>query len=94
MTCPWWRNIANRVAVMYQGRLVEEGTSLEVLGNPQHDYTQSLVEAALQLQRSEGLPYAATPVEPILKLRDVTQHYTLEANPLARLLGGRAEQGD
>ena len=78
----------DRVAVMYQGRLVEEGTSQDVLGNPQHDYTQSLVEAALQLQQAEGLLYEARPVEPILKLRNVTQHYTLEANPLARWLGG------
>ena len=78
----------DRVAVMYQGRLVEEGPSTAVLGNPQNDYTKSLVEAALQLQQAEGLPYEATPVDPILRLRDVTQYYTLEANPLARLLGG------
>ncbi len=78
----------DRVAVMYQGHLVEAGSSKEVLGNPQNDYTQSLVAAALALQQAEGLPYKATPVEPILRLQDVTQHYTLEASPLARLLGG------
>ncbi len=78
----------DRVAVMYQGRLVEAGTSADVLGDPQNNYTQSLVNAALQLQQAEGLLYEARPSEPILRLRDVTQHYTLEANPLARLLGG------
>jgi peptide/nickel transport system ATP-binding protein len=78
----------DRVAVMYQGRLVEAGTSRAVLGNPQNDYTQSLVAAALQLQQAEGLPYAVDPVDPILRLREVTQYYTLEANPLAQLLGG------
>jgi peptide/nickel transport system ATP-binding protein len=82
----------DRVAVMYQGRLVEEGPSQRVLGHPQHDYTQSLVAAALQLQQAEGLLYEDRPGEPILRLRQVTQHYTLEANPLARLLGGEQNQ--
>jgi peptide/nickel transport system ATP-binding protein len=42
------------------------------------------------MQQAEGLAYTATPTEPLLRLRDVAQHYTLEANPLARLWGGPA----
>ncbi|GAA5168219.1 ABC transporter ATP-binding protein [Amycolatopsis dongchuanensis] len=38
-------NIADRVAVMYRGRLVEVGTVEEVLLAPQHDYTRSLLAA-------------------------------------------------
>jgi len=37
--------IADRVAVMEQGRLVEEGAASEVLHNPQHPYTQKLLAA-------------------------------------------------
>ncbi|MVA75707.1 dipeptide ABC transporter ATP-binding protein [Auraticoccus sp. F435] len=37
--------ICDRVAVMYFGRLVEEGTATEVFGNPQHDYTRALLSA-------------------------------------------------
>jgi peptide/nickel transport system ATP-binding protein len=36
-------HISDRIAVMYLGRLVEMGTSEEVLARPNHPYTQALV---------------------------------------------------
>ncbi|HSM83813.1 MAG TPA: ABC transporter ATP-binding protein [Nodosilinea sp.] len=78
----------DRVAVMYEGRVVEEGAAATVLQTPQDAYTRSLVESALQLQQAEGLLYSGTATEPILSLRQVSQHYSLEANPIGRLLGG------
>ena len=36
-------NIADRVAVMYKGEIVEHGTVEEVLLNPQHEYTKKLL---------------------------------------------------
>ncbi|NUY57031.1 MULTISPECIES: ABC transporter ATP-binding protein [Salinivibrio] len=38
-------NVTDRVAVMYRGDLVELGTTQQVLGDPQHPYTQSLISA-------------------------------------------------
>jgi peptide/nickel transport system ATP-binding protein len=38
-------NIADRVAVMYQGRLVEQGSSAQVLLEPRHEYTKKLLAA-------------------------------------------------
>ncbi|HMS78162.1 MAG TPA: ABC transporter ATP-binding protein [Burkholderiaceae bacterium] len=38
--------MADRVAVMYAGRIVEEGTVAEVLGEPLHPYTQGLIACA------------------------------------------------
>ncbi len=35
--------IADRVLVMYKGKIVEQGTVLEIFGNPQHPYTKSLL---------------------------------------------------
>jgi oligopeptide transport system ATP-binding protein len=37
--------IADRVAVMYLGRIVELGPTAAVFGNPQHPYTRALLEA-------------------------------------------------
>jgi peptide/nickel transport system ATP-binding protein len=39
------RRIAHRVAVMYRGRMIEEGPVDDVLDRPRHDYTKELVEA-------------------------------------------------
>ncbi|MFQ4140444.1 ABC transporter ATP-binding protein [Nodosilinea sp. PGN35] len=82
----------DRVAVMYQGRMVEEGAAATVLQHPQDGYTRSLVESALRMQQAEGLAYTAAPAAPLLRLIDLKQHYTLEASPIARLLGGQASK--
>ena len=37
---------ADRIAVMYAGRIVEVGTSAEIFGRPLHPYTQALVRIA------------------------------------------------
>lgn len=42
--------IADFVAVMHQGRIVEYGASPQVLGNPQHEQTRALLASALVLE--------------------------------------------
>jgi peptide/nickel transport system ATP-binding protein len=42
------RSIADRVYVMYCGRIVEEGLTATVFGSPQHAYTKSLIAATPQ----------------------------------------------
>jgi oligopeptide/dipeptide ABC transporter ATP-binding protein len=37
--------VADRVAVMYAGQIVEEGTRVELLGRPRHPYTQGLLRS-------------------------------------------------
>ncbi|WAL40242.1 ABC transporter ATP-binding protein [Brevibacterium sp. BRM-1] len=43
-------NIADTVAVMHSGRIVEKGTVDDVLLHPQHDYTKRLIAAAPSLR--------------------------------------------
>jgi oligopeptide/dipeptide ABC transporter ATP-binding protein len=37
--------VADRVAVMYAGQIVEQGTRRELLGRPRHPYTQGLLRS-------------------------------------------------
>jgi peptide/nickel transport system ATP-binding protein len=48
--------IADRVAVMYAGRVVEEGPVREVLHRPRHPYTEGLLRAAPRLRRENLIP--------------------------------------
>ena len=79
----------DRVAVMYGGKIVEMGTADDILQNPQHPYTQSLLEAALHLQQSTGGTHPPEGTV-LLHLDDLRQHYTLETNFMARLMSGPA----
>ena len=45
--------IADRVAVMYAGRIVEQGRAGEVLRHPRHPYTEGLLRAAPRLEREK-----------------------------------------
>ena len=49
---PLVRSIADEVAVMSEGRIVEVGPSESVIGNPQQQYTQSLILATPSIERS------------------------------------------
>ena len=51
-------DIADRVAVMYAGRIVEEGTLDEIFYNPQHPYTWGLLGSITRVDRPrpERLP--------------------------------------
>ncbi len=52
--------IADRVAVMYAGRIVEEGRAEEVLRRPRHPYTEGLLRASPQLRRHKLEPIPGT----------------------------------
>ncbi|MGI8433188.1 MAG: ABC transporter ATP-binding protein [Nocardioidaceae bacterium] len=46
-------NIADRIAVMYLGRIVEVGTTEEVLSDPQHPYTRALLSVVPEIDEIE-----------------------------------------
>jgi len=49
---PLVRSIADEVAVMSEGRIVEIGPAESVIGNPQQSYTKSLIIATPSIERS------------------------------------------
>lgn len=48
--------VADRVAVMYLGQMVEQGLTENVLSSPAHPYTQALLQSVLTVDPSLGLP--------------------------------------
>ena len=46
-------NIADRVAVMYLGRIVEVGTTEQILASPQHPYTKALLSVVPEHDRMD-----------------------------------------
>jgi oligopeptide/dipeptide ABC transporter ATP-binding protein len=46
-------NIADRIAVMYLGRIVEEGPAEELLSDPRHPYTRALLSVVPEAQEME-----------------------------------------
>jgi peptide/nickel transport system ATP-binding protein len=52
--------VADRIAVTYAGRIVEEGPAREVLERPRHPYTAGLLRASPQLVRQKLEPIPGT----------------------------------
>ncbi len=52
--------VADRIAVLYAGRIVEEGPVGEVLRAPRHPYTQGLLAASPTLERGKLAPIPGT----------------------------------
>ncbi|MEM7713716.1 MAG: ABC transporter ATP-binding protein [Cyanobacteria bacterium P01_A01_bin.68] len=95
----------DRIGVMYQGKMVETGLSKEVFQNPQHEYTRSLLQAALHIQTfsedenadtafpevSTSLNDNSSNVTPLLTIKELRQHYTIEPNFIERIFKGQGQ---
>jgi peptide/nickel transport system ATP-binding protein len=85
----------DRIGVMYQGKMVEMGKTETVFKQPQHEYTQSLLKAALHIQKEEetglGEKGIVSQENPILKITELKQHYTIEPNFIERLFKGEGQ---
>ncbi|MBC6478001.1 MAG: ABC transporter ATP-binding protein [Hormoscilla sp. GM7CHS1pb] len=76
----------DRIAVMYGGQIVEMGSTSRVLQHPEHDYTRSLLAAALHIQAvSDRISEVKTDNSPLLRINELQQHYTLEGNFVEQL---------
>ncbi|MEG5161092.1 ABC transporter ATP-binding protein [Microcoleus sp. AT3-A2] len=86
----------DRIAVMYGGKVVETGPVQNVFEKPQHEYTRSLLKAALHIQADSGKGLAFEEIRtevvpanstnsPLLTVTNLQQHYSLESNLLDQL---------
>jgi peptide/nickel transport system ATP-binding protein len=57
-------NIADRIAVMYLGRIVEEGPTEELLSHPRHPYTRALLSVVPEVEEMEQLILAGEAPDP------------------------------
>jgi peptide/nickel transport system ATP-binding protein len=57
------RQVADEVAVMYLGRIVEQGPTEQVLHAPRHPYTQALISATPAIG-ARGIPRIVLPGDP------------------------------
>ncbi|MFY9189893.1 MAG: ABC transporter ATP-binding protein [Lawsonella sp.] len=68
---------AERIIVMQNGRIVEQGPSLEILRNPQHPYTKQLIKAApsLSVRRADQRNPHHTTGRTLLKVENLTKRF-------------------
>ncbi|MFE0757914.1 ABC transporter ATP-binding protein [Inquilinus sp. NPDC058860] len=59
------RQVADEVAVMYLGRIVEQGRPDQLFHAPAHPYTEALVSAVPGLRRRERIVLAGDPPNPV-----------------------------
>jgi peptide/nickel transport system ATP-binding protein len=57
-------DMADRIAVMYAGRVVEQGTQRELFYDPQHPYTWGLLGSIARIDRPRPRRLAAIPGQP------------------------------
>ncbi len=84
-------NIADRVAVMQLGKIVEQSDLRSLFDRPQHPYTRMLLASAQRLESRSPLRLPATPemredpevVAPILQVRDLGKTFVLQRGLLS-----------
>jgi ABC-type microcin C transport system duplicated ATPase subunit YejF/ABC-type microcin C transport system permease subunit YejE len=77
------RRIADRIAVMRRGRVVESGPTADVLAAPRHPYTQQLLAAEPRGEPAQVPPGART----IIDCEELRVHYPIQVGLLRRRVG-------
>lgn len=78
-------SIADRIAVMQQGRIVECGTNPELFSNPQHAYTRKLLAALPKFDSC--LHRTVSTQAPLLQVNDFKVYYPIRQGLFKRVVG-------
>jgi peptide/nickel transport system ATP-binding protein len=69
-------DLADRVAVMFNGEIVETATARDLFAAPQHEYTKKLLAAVPRLEIVDRqLPAAAAPADPVVEAKELVIEY-------------------
>ncbi|MEK5331927.1 ABC transporter ATP-binding protein [Lysinibacillus sp. FSL W8-0992] len=82
--------MCDRVIVMKEGEIVEEGTTEEIFANPQHPYTKKLLNALPKLHEKKE-PKQPPNIEegtdlnvPLIEVRNLSKHFDLKKGELLK----------
>lgn len=68
--------VADHILVLKNGKMVEYGTTEQIISDPQHDYTKALMAAAhLMPDEIHAAPTVVHPEPPLLQVKGVTAGY-------------------
>ncbi len=67
--------VADRIMVMQQGQLVEQGSVYEIFNNPQHPYTRRLIEYRKRINQPVEGKDSAVEAEPIFRVNAINVDY-------------------
>ncbi|MEO3433300.1 ABC transporter ATP-binding protein [Inquilinus sp. CAU 1745] len=81
---------ADKVVVMHQGEVVEQGRTEDILLSPRHDYTRKLLDA---MPRRQPARPASRTESPIVEVRDMTVDYPGRRRMFGKEPGKRAVDG-
>ena len=77
------RKVADRVCVMTDGKIVEQGDTAEIFNNPHHDYTQHLLAA-----EPKGKPATAAADAPVVvEAKDLKIWFPIKRGVLRKVVG-------
>jgi microcin C transport system ATP-binding protein len=77
------RKVADRVCVMTQGEIVEQGATRDIFDNAQHSYTQKLLAA----EPKGAPPHAEADAPVVMKAEDLKVWFPIKRGVLRRVVG-------
>ena len=78
-------DIADRVAVMCQGKIIEQGAKSEILLKPQEQYTKLLVDA-MPIMETQKEPDQSRDDAPVVKVEKLSKTYKLKSKSINALI--------